>query len=200
MGTKDKKSDDMNETQLPRLRLYFTAMVALAEVIHLMWEHFHGGVQSHHILQRADLPAFSNWWGLVLLTVPAWFLAGRIQKRIALVFNGKEALSKQTVKAVAGFVVSLLFGILLSVSFTRGDENITSVLFQGMLLLAVLLPVYRAECVLGFVLGMTSTFGAMIPTIVGSIIAAASAALHLVVYPMLVRLWNWVRHKRSPIT
>ena len=58
---------------------------------------------------------------------------------------------------VAGFVGALLFGILLSVSFTNDYETIASYLFRGMFLLALLLPVYRAECVLGFVLGMTFT-------------------------------------------
>jgi hypothetical protein len=82
---------------------------------------------------------------------------------------------------------------LLSVSFASGHENISSFLFQGMILLAVILPVYRAECVLGFVLGMTFTFGAILPTAIGSLLAAFSAAIHLVVWPLLVRLWAWFR-------
>ena len=47
------------------------------------------------------------------------------------------------------------------------------------------------SCVLGFVLGMTFTFGAVLPTAVGSVIAALSAAMHLIVYPLIVRFWNW---------
>gem|GEM_PF-5307569 len=27
----------------------------------LTYEHFNGGVQSHHLLDRRDLPAISNW-------------------------------------------------------------------------------------------------------------------------------------------
>ncbi len=91
---------------------------------------------------------------------------------------------------VAGFVGSLLFAILLSVSFTNDYETIASYLFLGMFLLALLLPVYRAECVLGFVLGMTFVFGAVLPTVIGSIIAALSAAIHLYVRPLLARLWT----------
>jgi hypothetical protein len=96
------------------------------------------------------------------------------------------------VNVVAGFVGSLLFGILLSVSF-RNDYEATSYLFRAMFLLALLLPVYRAECVLGFVLGMAFTFGAVIPTVVGAIIAALSAAIRLYVHPVLARLWTWFK-------
>jgi hypothetical protein len=34
---------------------------------HLAFEHFTGGVQSHNLLNRPDLPAISNWLGLVTL-------------------------------------------------------------------------------------------------------------------------------------
>jgi hypothetical protein len=193
MGAKKEKHDHMNENYLRRLRLFFTALVTLAELAMLMWQHFNGGVQSHHILQRADLPAFSNWWGLVLLPVLTWFLTGRAQKRIALIASEKEAASKRTKRVLAGFVASLTFGILLSIAFARGYESALSALLLCILLLGLLLPVYRAECVLGFVIGMTFTFGAIIPTIVGSIIAAASATIHLLVYANLVRLWTSVR-------
>ncbi len=180
----------MSEQQLPRLRLYSTAVVALAELAHLAWEHFNGGVHSHHILNRSDLPAISNGWGALLLPALTWFLSGRIQRRVALHPGGTEAASQLPAGVIAGFIGSLLFGVLLAGSFTSGNETITSYLFLGMFLLALLLPVYRAECVLGFVLGMTFTFGAVLPTIVGSIIAAVSAVIHLYVRPALVRLWT----------
>ena len=64
---------------------------------------------------------------------------------------------------------------------------------MGMLLLALMLPVYRAECVLGFVLGMTFTFGAILPTVVASVIAAFSALVHLCVRPVFMGRWNRLR-------
>lgn len=180
----------MSEQQLPRWRLYFTALVTLAELAHLAWEHFNGGVSSHHILHSADMPAISNWWGAVLIPGLTWFLTGRIQKRIALHNAGKEAASMFPASVIAGFFGSLLFGISLSVAFTNGYENIASSLFLGMFLSALLLPVYRAECVLGFVLGMAFVFGAVIPTVVGSILAAVSAVVYFYVRPVLGRLWT----------
>ncbi len=102
------------------------------------------------------------------------------------------------VGVIAGFVASLIFGILLSVSFTSGYETVSSYLFLGMILLAVLFPVYRAEYVLGFVLGMTFTFGAVLPTAIGTMIALVSVIIRLGVWPALVRLRACLRRPRSP--
>ena len=159
----------MGDPQRPRLRPYATGLVALGELGQLAWEHLHGGVVSHHILHRADMPAISNWWGLLVLPALTWFLAGRIQRR------GTDT------RVIAGFAGSMLFGILLSVAFINHYDALASYMSGGMLVLALLLPVYRAECVLGFVLAMTFTFGAVLPTIAGSILAALSAFIHLVV-------------------
>lgn len=187
----------MSEQRRRQLRLYLTGFVLLAELAHLAWEHFNGGVISHHFLHRSDLPAISNWWGLLLLPSLTWFLIGRIETRIALRSGGKEAASKLPAHFVAGFIGSLLFGIMISVSFATHSESIASYLSQGMLLLALLLPVYRAECVLGFVLGMTFTFGAVLPTVFASIVGAGSAIVHLLLRPAVVRLWNSLKRTRS---
>ena len=176
----------MSEQRRPQLRLYLTGLVLLLELAHLTWEHANGGVVSHHILHRSDMPAISNWWGVLLLPALTWFLTGRIQKRLDL----DSAVKGATTTLAVGFVGSLLLGILLAVSFTNHFESIALYLFQGMLLLAVLLPVYRAECVLGFVLGMAFTFGAVLPTIAGFIVAAVSAVIHRSIRPGLVRLWK----------
>ena len=59
--------NDMNPRRLSAIRVWLTVTVTLAESAHLAWEHFNGGVASHHFLNRADLPAISNAWGLLLL-------------------------------------------------------------------------------------------------------------------------------------
>ena len=188
----------MSEQQCPRLRFYLTVLATLAELANLMWEHFNGGVLSHHILDRSDLPAVSNWWSGLLIPALTWFLMGRIQARIALRSDAEQAALRLPVGVIAGFVGSLLFGILISVSFTNGYETLSSFSFPCMVLLALLLPGYRAECVLGFVLGMTFTFGAVLPTAVGSTIAFVSAVIHLCVRPVLVQLWTRFKQGRSP--
>jgi hypothetical protein len=180
----------MNPT---RLRLGLTALVLLAELAHLTWEHFHGGIRSHHLLNRADLPAISNAWGAVLLPALNWLLVGRIQSRLALATLSASAGPAFPWWILASFAAALLLGVSLAVAFTNGNEVIASYLFLGMFLLAVLLPVYRAECLLGFVLAMTFTFGAVLPTLIASIIAGMSAIVHLGIIPIAVRVWAKLR-------
>ena len=176
-----------------RFRIYFSLFVLLAALALIAREHFNGGVVSHHLLHRADMPAISNWWSILVLPVLTWFLVGRTQKRIAAESHRIFSSAKLPASVVLGFLAALIYGIALSVSFSTGYVTITGYIFQGMFLLAVLFPIYRAECLLGFVLGMTVTFGAVIPIIVGSIIAALSALVHLGLRPALGRLVAWFK-------
>ena len=185
----------MREQHPPPLRPYLIESITLAELAHLTWEHFHGGIRSHHFLNSADMPAISNAWGALLLPLLAWFLSAFVQKRIAPNPDARDSTQKLPTSIVVGFLGALLFGILLSASFTNGHETITEYLFMGVLLLGLLLPVYRAECVLGFVLGMTFTFGAILPTLVAFVIAAFSALVHLCVRPVFMGRWNRLRRK-----
>lgn len=188
----------MREQPFQRLRAGFVLLATLAELGNLAWEHVHGGIATHHLLARADLPGISNAWSALLVPVLAWFLTGRIQRRIALRPVGARAPLYRTM--AAGFFAGLLFGIGIAMSFTGGYETLLSWLFQGMVVLALLLPGYRAECLMGFVLGMMHTFGALLPTLVASAIVLASAVVHLGVRPLLARLWIRIRGRHSPAT
>jgi hypothetical protein len=68
---------------------------------------------------------------------------------------------------------------------------VTQALFFGLFALAVQLPLYRAEHVLGFVVGMTFTFGAVLPTIIGAVFATLSLALRLAMRGV-VHVWRWL--------
>lgn len=164
----------MNEDQLKRYRPYITATVLVAEIAHLAYEHSNGGVVSHNLLNRPDLPAISNWWGLILLPVLTWFVIGRVQRRVASNLKDHGQVPKNI---ILGFIGSLLYGIVLACSFALGYGAVSSYLFGGMLLLAILLPIYRAEYLLGFVLGMTFTFGAVLPTVIGAIFGIISVSI-----------------------
>ena len=187
----------MNEQQAKRIRIYLTVAVLLAEIGHLAWEHFHGGIASHHFLNRADMPAVSNAWGLLLLPAISWFLGGIALRRsiataAAATINapGGQAEAAGLARGVfVGFFAELLFGASLAATFSLGYQDVTSILFFGMLLLALVFRVYRAECVLGFVLGMTFTFGAILPALVASVTAVISAVAHRVLYPLARRVW-----------
>lgn len=187
----------MNEQQAKRVRIYLTVAVLLAEIGHLAWEHFHGGIASHHFLNRADMPAVSNAWGLLLLPVMSWFLGGIALRRsmataAAVTINapGGQAEAAGLARGVfVGFFAGLLFGASLAATFSLGYQDVTSILFFGMLLLALVFRVYRAECVLGFVLGMTFTFGAILPALVASVTAVISVVAHRGLYPLVRRAW-----------
>ncbi|MFP7722360.1 hypothetical protein [Lysobacter sp. A3-1-A15] len=58
----------------------------------------------------------------------------------------------------------------------------------GLLLSALAVRAYRIEYLLGFVLGMAFTFGALLPTLIGGCIALLSAAVWLSVWPLLARV------------
>jgi hypothetical protein len=173
----------MNEKMFSalRLRLYGTGIVTLAIWSLLLWNYFHGGVPSHHILARRDLPEISNWWGAVVLPLLTWFLLTRIQKRVVSAKDEQApaVAASFPMSIVYAFAGTLLFGILLSVFFSLHYTDIPGYMLQGLFLLALFLPLYRAEYLLGFVIGMTYTFGAVLPTGIGSIIALICAVIYL---------------------
>lgn len=180
----------MRALQHPRFRTYFTAIIALAELAHLAYQHFHGGIVSHHFLQDPNMPAISNAWGMLLLPVLAWYFCGRVQQRIA-----NDA--KQPKRIVLYFFSALAFGLALSTAFTLGQESISGWLFQGMLLGALFLPLYRAEIVFGFILGMTYTFGAILPSIIGTLVALLSMLMQRIIWPSLRRLLAKIVHQKT---
>jgi len=81
--------------------------------------------------------------------------------------------------------VPLLLGAALSLAFTLKLQALTEIIFFGLMLLALLLPAHRPESLLGFVLGMSWTFGAVLPLLVGGVIAGLSWVLRG------VARWAW---------
>lgn len=176
-----------------RGRIWLVLMVALAELGHLAWEHAHGGIASHHLLNNGNLPAIWNGWGLLLLPTLTWFLGGRTERRIAAHPDTRKA----RIRAIAGFCMALVVGAVLSGAFAQGLESVAATTFFSIFALALLLPAYRPECVLGFVLAMTFTFGAVLPTMIACVIAAVSALAHLAVHRLLAPGWRRIRAGRS---
>ncbi|MDR7331003.1 hypothetical protein [Roseateles asaccharophilus] len=149
-------------------RLTLAALALLAEALHLGWEAWHGGIVTHHLMQRTDLPGISNAWGLLILPALAAWAAGRLPR---------TARPRDWRPVALGFLLPLLLGAALSLSFQLQLQSLTEIVFFGLLLLAVLLPAHRPESLLGFVLGMSWTFGAVLPLLIGGVIAGLSWAL-----------------------
>jgi len=65
------------------------------------------------------------------------------------------------------------------------------------LLIALFIPLYKAEIVLGNILGAAFTFGPVIPFIGIIIFSTVSALSNLGVKPLLVKLWSYFRQIQS---
>ena len=67
----------MNETY--RFPILIPLAALLFAAAHLTFEHYTGGVRSHHLLNRPDLPAISNWLGLITLPLLGVVLGLRVR-------------------------------------------------------------------------------------------------------------------------
>jgi hypothetical protein len=179
-------------------RIGITLGVLIAELAHLLWQYSHAGIITHHILQRADLPGVSNAWGALWLPALTWFLIGRMQQRLQTASAVNSAKTRLWLRMRIGLLAALLLGGALSIAFSYDFGTAAEILFQALLLCAVIFPVYQAQYVLGFVLAMSFTFGAIIPSAIAAVIALIAAVLHRLLYPLLQRFWLVLRG-RAPV-
>ncbi|WP_024768697.1 hypothetical protein [Aquimarina macrocephali] len=153
-----------NEKKKLEIRIYFTGIITLLVGTHLIWDYYHEGVPTHHILHREDLPGISNWWGVIVLPLLTWYLLYRIHQR--LVNKERLGLPQNMTRIIYRFIGALSFGILISFFFTIGSD-FPGYMMIGLCLVSFFVPLYRSEHLLGFVIGMTYTFGVILPTGIG---------------------------------
>lgn len=158
----------ITERQFARIGVAIVVVATLAIWSLLGWQALHGGVPAHHILHRADMPAISNWWGALLIPILTWFLIRRMKPR---------AMTRPKL-VLASFAAGALVGTAQAVTFFTGHEAITSNIVLALFPLALFVPIYRAECVLGFVLAMTVPFGAVLPTAFTAVMSVAGLVLY----------------------
>jgi hypothetical protein len=163
-----------------KAKIYFTGIISIAIWGLLVWNYFHGGVPSHHILNKKELPEISNWWGGILLPVFAWIVMFRIQKRENLTI---KSVSDFPSKIIYGFIGGLIIGISIATLFHLEFNEFLGYFLPSILIIALFYPIYYAECLLGFVLGMTFTFGAILPTGIGSILAIIAFLIYKLIRP-----------------
>jgi len=112
----------------------------------------------------------------------SWSVLRRISEDPDILFN-----------AFAGGIGAFIVGTLLSLSFATGHEQTATYIFFGAILSGLYFPVYRAEYIFGYVLGMTFVFGAVLPGIFGLIAAALSATFHLLIRSAFVWTLRQIR-------
>ena len=168
----------MTQTQLKRSQYILTSLITLMILSLLAWQYTHEGVPSHYLFQRADLPELSNWWGVLVLPLLTWVLVGRMNTKL---LNANNKAEKEKAKMVVGFIAAVIYGVLLTVAFLQGYQEIASILFLSILAIAIFVPVFREEYLLGFILAMSVGFGAVLPLIFTTLIATASAIIYFTV-------------------
>lgn len=145
----------------------------------LVWQHLHGGVQGHSFLARADMPRISNWWGALLLPLLTFLLTGAMLARLESAVAAGQQITRPAHAMMLAFLGALAYGLALIASVATGRSEVSWLLFRSLPLVALLWPVYRAEYVLGFVLALTYSFGAVLPTVIAGVVAGMSFVLHL---------------------
>jgi hypothetical protein len=179
-----------------RTKVLFTGIVTFFVLSFLLWEHFHGGVASHHILDQEELPAISNWWSSLWLPVLTWVLLSRIEKRLREQSPQTNQVANLKKKNLWLFGFGIGLGILIAVSFTNEYSLFLDNVLFLILLLSLLIPIYYAEFILGFVLGMTYTFGALLPTFFILVMALVGVLIYKLIRPLIMKLIK--RLRRSP--
>jgi hypothetical protein len=166
----------MNEKQLCVIKWYLVGFITFTIWTMLIWQYFHLGVPSHYFLQRADMPEISNGWGGILLPFFTWLAMIRIENRILKAPAEQNSLICKQV--VFSFFIAFGYGVILSLMFIKGYSDISAVLFPAILVFALFFKVYQAQYVLGFILSMSSTFGAVLSSVFAAVIALASVVIY----------------------
>ncbi len=164
------------------------AATILFVAAHLLWEHLNGGILSHHLLHRSDYPSISNWWGLLILPFLAWLSTVRIEKRVTLQPDDALVRAKILRVLLIGFFCMLVLSFVQSLSFSAGYENVAIYLSLGLVVVGLFLPIYRTECIFGYVFGSIVSTGAIIPLIGILVIAGISWFSHVYIKPLVFRV------------
>lgn len=178
----------MQSQKSTKIKALILGIVTILIFGFLSWEHFNGGVTSHHLLHQEDLPSISNWWSGLLLPILTWFLLSRIEKRLDKQSSDTEQTKNSFSKVFWFFLTGLIFGILLSTSFMNDYKPFLDSVLYILIVLSFIIPIYYSEFILGFILGMTFTFGAIIPTVFILIMAGIGMVIYKFIRPIILNL------------
>ncbi|MFD2561545.1 hypothetical protein [Aquimarina rubra] len=150
-------------------KFLFIIPVTVLVGLHILWEYFNGGVTTHYLLAREDLPGISNWWGLLTIPLLSWILIS-----LSKWLHNKNQTTYSISKITNGFIGGLVFGILISLLWEFRLENILSYAILLPIPIALFLRVHLPGNLLGFIIGLTYTFGGILPIGIGTVLIIGS--------------------------
>ena len=172
---------------------FFPVVIPAAAIVfvavQLTYEHFTGGVRSHYIFRNPNMPALSNWYGLITLPLLGIILGLRIRAQQSDVAKWAGI----PVSVLVGFLSALIYGAVMAVSFALGVQIIATIAFFGLFACGLVFPIYRIEYIFGLVAGMAFVFGGVIPVLVALIVALVSFVVRSI-FTQIVR----AVHNRHP--
>jgi len=149
--------------------------------IFILREYFNGGVITHHLLAREDLPGFSNWWGLLSVPLLFWISITLINKRQNQKSKSEATAKKSKYLVLKRFLAALVFSTLISLLWEFKLEAYLQYIILFPFVIALFKPVHFPEYFMGFVLGLVFTFGGILPLIIGLVLLTISFLINKIV-------------------
>ncbi|WP_372766170.1 hypothetical protein [Pseudoalteromonas sp.] len=108
-----------------------------------------------------------DWLSMIL--IPSFVCVALLIMKME--FNRYTYKRAQTTLTLIGFVLSFNYGASISGCVYLGFLNYANLLFFVVVFIAPLIKIYRAECMLGFTLGLSFIFGTLSAIIYTSVLA-----------------------------
>lgn len=141
----------------------------ISYTLFLIYQHFNGGVPSHHFMANEAYPEISNWYGVIVIALFAFFTCQH--------FNKNEFTKKTLLESIVAF----LYGIGIFICFNHDYSEVTKIMFLGLFVIGLLYPIYRIHIYFGIVIGMTYGFGAILPAVMIGLAVVLSWICHALV-------------------
>lgn len=177
-----------------RYRISFIIATTISMLGILIGDYLHSGIPAHHLFANPDLPSVSNAWGALLIPALTTYLTGQMEKSVVI---GGVVDGHKLMKALVSLLIAALYAVSMATAFTWGYSSVSSFLFMTLLILALIFPLYRAPYYLGFVLGLTFFFGAVLPTLIGGVVVVISVIANFGIHPLVARMLKGLARKNQ---
>ena len=180
----------MNKELIKQNKIFITLGSFIIVLVLTLREYFYGGVITHHLLAREDLPGFSNWWGLLSVPLLTWIVLYFILRRK----SSKEKITENNYSPILiNFIGALVLGLSMSILWEFRMEAVLQYLILLPLAISIFKPVYFPECLLGFVLGMLYAFGGILPIIIGTVLMILCFLIYQIIHKGAIWLFSKIR-------